>query len=148
MSLCYDLRNAFLSNFTQITQWKMTSAKPFFNCPCRLSISMFLQDISPIAFFITALGLNEKYFWVFFTQKMSITQWNMAACEIFSNSRWRLSICMFLQKYHLNPVFPSLSVGTGTPEKAAEKTGKKKKSRQPLKGIPSGDGMPQSYQLC
>ncbi len=24
--------------YTQIIQWKITSAKPFFNCPCRLSI--------------------------------------------------------------------------------------------------------------
>ncbi len=51
-------------------------------------------------------------------------------------------------KYHLNPVFPSLCRATETPEKTVEKAGtknkkKKKKTWQPLKGIPSGDGMPQ-----
>ncbi len=32
------------------------------NCPCRLSISMFLQNISPIGLFITMLGLTERFF--------------------------------------------------------------------------------------
>ncbi len=45
-------------------------------------------------------------------------------------------------KYHLNPVFPSLCVGHWNTRKAAEKNGKKKR-QQPLKGIPSEDGMPQ-----
>ncbi len=40
----------------------MTSAKPFFNCTCRLSINMFLQYISPIGLFITMLGLTERFF--------------------------------------------------------------------------------------
>ncbi len=46
-------------------------------------------------------------------------------------------------KYNLNPVFPSLSVGTGTPEKAAEKTEKKKKKvGNPLRGSRQGTGCP------
>ncbi len=40
----------------------MTSAKPFFNCPCRLSTSMFLQNISSIGLFIAMLGLTERLF--------------------------------------------------------------------------------------
>ena len=32
------------------------------NCPCRLSISMFLQNISPIGLFISVLGLTERFF--------------------------------------------------------------------------------------
>ncbi len=36
------------------------SAKPFFNCPCRVSIGMFLQNISPIGLFINVLGLPES----------------------------------------------------------------------------------------
>ncbi len=49
-------------------------------------------------------------------------------------------------KYHLNPVFPSLSVGTGIPEKAAEKSGKKKKKKvgNPLRGSRQGTGCPNS----
>ncbi len=38
----------------------MMSAKPFFNCPCRVSIGMFLQNISPIGLFINVLGLPES----------------------------------------------------------------------------------------
>ncbi len=37
----------------------MMSAKPFFNCPYRVSIGMFLQNISPIELFINVLGLPE-----------------------------------------------------------------------------------------
>ncbi len=37
----------------------MMSAKPFFNCPCRVSIGMFLQNISPIVLFINVSGLPE-----------------------------------------------------------------------------------------
>ncbi len=44
-------------------------------------------------------------------------------------------------KFQPNPLFSSQQTAT---ESAAEKTKKKhKKSRQPLKGIQSGDGMPQ-----
>ncbi len=48
-------------------------------------------------------------------------------------------------KYHLNPVFPSLCVGHWNTRKGSgKKRGKKKEKRlQPLKGIPSEDGMPQ-----
>ncbi len=42
-------------------------------------------------------------------------------------------------KFQPNPLFSSQQTAT---ESAAEKK-KKKKSRQPLKGIPSADGMPQ-----
>ncbi len=45
-------------------------------------------------------------------------------------------------KYHLNPVFPSLCVGHWNTRKGGGKK-RKKKSQQPLKGIPSEDGMPQ-----
>ncbi len=37
----------------------MMSAKPFFNCPCRVSRGMFLQNISLIGLFINVLGLPE-----------------------------------------------------------------------------------------
>ena len=40
----------------------MMSAKPFFNCPCRVSIGMFLQNISPIGLFINVSGLPECFF--------------------------------------------------------------------------------------
>ncbi len=40
----------------------MTSAKPYFNCPCRLSISMFLQNISTNGLFSNMLGLTERFF--------------------------------------------------------------------------------------
>ncbi len=48
-------------------------------------------------------------------------------------------------KYHLNPVFPSLCMGHWNTRKGGRKKPEqnKKKSRQPLKGIPSEDGMSQ-----
>ncbi len=63
--LCWDWSNALLSNFTKTNEWKMTSAKPFFSYPCRLSINMFLQNISPIRLFVTMvtmLWLMECFF--------------------------------------------------------------------------------------
>ncbi len=61
----------------------MTSAKPFFNCPCRLSISMFLQNISPI-------GLNSSLCYdlrnAFLSNFTQITQWKMSAAKIFFTS--------------------------------------------------------------
>ena len=54
---------------------------------------------------------------------------------------------MFLQNNTKIRCFLPSVWATETPEKAAEKNGKKKKKKkksgQPLKGIPSEDGMPQ-----
>ncbi len=41
-ALCTGCWNIFLSNFTQITQRKLSAAEPFFNCTWRLYICMFL----------------------------------------------------------------------------------------------------------
>ncbi len=45
-------------------------------------------------------------------------------------------------KFQPNPTFSSQQMPTKSAESVAEEK-KKKKSRQPLKGIPSEDGMPQ-----
>ncbi len=45
-------------------------------------------------------------------------------------------------KFQPNPIFSSQQMATESAESVAEEK-KKKKSRQPLKGIPSEDGMPQ-----
>ncbi len=51
-SLCYDLRDAFLSNFTQIAQWKMTAPKPIFYIDLNEARPMVLQNFSPIRCFL------------------------------------------------------------------------------------------------
>ena len=41
---------------------KTDLTQAIFNCTCRLSISMLLQNISPIGLFFTALGVTENIF--------------------------------------------------------------------------------------
>ena len=63
-----DLQNAFLSilsNFTQITQWKMTS-QTIFKCPCRLPISMFLQNSDQTDFSSRCYDLQNAFLSNFF----------------------------------------------------------------------------------
>ncbi len=113
----------------------MTSAKPFFNCPCRLSISMFLQNISPIGLFIYVLWLT-KFFLSNFTH---ITQWKMSAPKIFFTSTWSMSISIVLQNFS-----PIRFFTTNGHRKCGgrKRTKKKKKSRQAHRGSRQGTGCP------
>ncbi len=78
---------------------------------------------------------------------MLITQWNMAACEIFYNSRWRVSICMFLQNNSKIRCFLPSVWATETPEKAAEKNRNKTKKKvgNLLRGSRQRTGCPNKY---
>ncbi len=69
-----------------------------------LSISMFLQSISPIGRFITMLGLTERFFESFYSNN---SMKNDLSQTIF-NCLCRLSISMFLQNISLIGLFITL----------------------------------------
>ncbi len=111
----------------------MTSAKPFFNCPCRLSICMFLQNISPIGLFITMLWLTKCFFEYFYSNNSMI---NDLTKTIFTSS---MSISMVLQNFSPIRYFLHNKGPQNMPKVRRTKKKKKrqKKSRQNHRGCPN-----------
>ncbi len=107
-------------------------SQTIFNCPCRLSISMFLQNISPIGLFITMLGLTERFFEEFYSNNSR------------KNDRTKTIFYLDLKhvhkygsaKFQPNPLFSSQQMGT------EHASGRKKKNVCKPIGDPVGTGCP------
>ncbi len=91
-----------MSYFYSSNSLKYYLSQSIFNCPFRLSISLFLQNISLNGLFLHYARTNRMLFWVILLKQ---THWNITSANPFFNCPFRLSISMCLQNISPNGLF-------------------------------------------